>query len=71
METSTLRFDMPGKGVVVTLYKAASGAWIVNKGVRGSWRRVCEAELFEYARRIFDAEVSKAENEIWYELEGR
>ena len=71
METSTLRFEVPSKNLVITLYEAASGAWIVNKGVRGSWRRVCEAELFEYARRIFDVEVSKAENEIRYEVEGR
>lgn len=71
MDTSMFRFEVPGKSLVITLYKAASGAWIVNKGVRGSWHRVCEAELFEYARRVFDAEVSKAENEFWYELEGR
>ena len=71
MKTSTFRFEVPDKNLVITLYKAASGAWIVNKGVRGSWSRVCEVELFEYARRIFDAEVSKAENEIWYEIEGR
>ena len=70
METSTLRFEAPDKGVVITLYKAASGAWIVNKGVRGSWRRVCEAELFEYAKHAFDVEVAKIENEIRYEVEG-
>ena len=71
METSTLRFEAPGKGVIVTLYKAASGAWIVNKGVRGSWSRVCEAELFDYARSAFDAEVFRLETEIQCEVEGR
>ena len=71
METSTLRFEAPGKGVIVTLYKAASGAWIVNRGVRGSWLNVFEAELFDYARSAFDAEVFKLETEIRCEVEGR
>ena len=71
MDMSMFRFEAPDKNLVITLYRAASGAWSVNKGGRGSWRRVCETELFEHARRIFDAEVSKAENEFWYEFEGR
>lgn len=71
MDTSMFRFEVPSKNLVITLYEATSGEWIVSKGARGSWHRVCEAELFEYASRIFDAEVSKAKNEIRYELEGR
>lgn len=70
METSTLRFEAPGKGVIIALYKAASGEWIVNKGISGSWRKVCETELFEYAKHVFDMEVAKVENVIRCEVEG-
>ena len=71
METSTLRFEAPGKGVVITMHEDDNDMWIVGREDLGKRRVVCKAELFEYARRIFDAEVSKAENEIWYEIQGR
>lgn len=70
METSTLRFEAPGKGIIITLYADTYGEWIVIKWVRGSWRKVCETELFEYAKHVFDVEVTKVENVIRCEVEG-
>lgn len=71
MMTYTFRFEVPGKNLVVTLYKGDDGTWIVGKQILEKWRNVCESELFEYAKHAFDVEVAKIENEIRYEVEGR
>ena len=71
METSTLRFEAPGKGVVITMHKGDDGMWIVGREDLGKRRVVCKAELFDYARRAFDAEVFRLETEIRCEVEGR
>ena len=71
METSTLRFEAPGKGVVITMHKGDDGMWIVGREDLGKRRVVCKAELFDYARSAFDAEVFKLETEIRCEVEGR
>ena len=70
MVTSTLRFEAPGKGVVITMRKGDDGMWIVGREDLGRGRVVC-TELFDYARSAFDAEVFKLETEIRCEVEGR
>ena len=71
MKTSTLRFEEPGKGVVITMHKGDNDMWIVGREDLGKRRVVCKAELFDYARRAFDAEVFRLETEIQCEVEGR
>ena len=71
METSTLRFEASGKGVVITMHKGDDGMWIVGREDLRKRRVVCKAELFDYARRAFDAEVFRLETEIQCEVEGR
>lgn len=62
------RFEIASKNLVVTLHKGDSGAWIVGKEVSSQWRSVCETELFDYAKHVFDVEVAKAEIEVQYEM---
>ena len=71
MEISTLRFEASGKGVVITMHKGDDGMWIVGREDLRKRRVVCKAELFDYARRAFDAEVFRLETEIQCEVEGR
>ena len=71
MKTSTLRFEEPGKGVVITMHKGDNDMWIVGREDLGKRRVVCKAELFDYARSAFDAEVFRLETEIQCEVEGR
>ena len=71
METSTLRFEASGKGVVITMHKGDNDMWIVGREDLGKRRVVCKAELFDYARSAFDAEVFRLETEIRCEVEGR
>ena len=71
MGTYTFRFEAPGKGVVITMHKGDDGMWIVGREDLGKRRVVCKAELFDYARSAFDAEVFRLETEIQCEVEGR
>ena len=71
MGTYTFRFEAPGKGVVITMHKGDDGMWIVGRENLGKRRVVCKAELFDYARRAFDAEVFRLETEVQCEVEGR
>ena len=71
MGTYTFRFEAPGKGVVITMHKGDDGMWIVGREDLGKRRVVCTAELFDYARSAFDAEVLRLETEIRCEVEGR
>ena len=71
MGTYTFRFESSGKGVVITMHKGDDGIWIVGRKDLGRGRVVCTAELFDYARRAFDAEVFRLETEIQCEVEGR
>ena len=71
METSTLRFEAPGKGVVITMHNGDNDMWIIGREDLGRGRVVCTAELFDYARRAFDAEVFRLETEIQCEVECR
>ena len=64
MGTYTFRFEASGKGVVITMHKGDDGMWIVGREDLGKRRVVCTAELFDYARSAFDAEVFKLETEI-------
>ena len=67
----TYTFIVPGKGVVITMHKGDDGMWVVGREDLGKRRVVCKAELFDYARRAFDAEVFRLETEIQCEVEGR
>ena len=53
------------------MHKGDDGMWIVGREDLGKRRVVCKAELFDYARSAFDAEVCKLETEIRCEVEGR
>ena len=71
MKTRTRRWEAPGKGVVITMHKGDNDMWIVGREDLGKRRVVCKAELFDYARSAFDAEVFRLETEIRCEVEGR